>query len=210
MRAAISMIPTVGGALDHLLFDKADAVRLKNIETAFSALSDQLNKLGQEAIDKSWFESEEALATIKVMADKISYEPDKPKVNALGRIVAMCGTFQHSQDHRKLSVVEHLSRLSAVQMKILSAISKTARNQKKVSNSGFEQTATAIWLDDIKTTLETGTQFWEGKLELVEELEVLESFNTIRRVQLFGHQEFGFILSSIGRQAVSYVQSAGI
>lgn len=32
LRAAVSAIPCVGGAVDHLLFDKADAIRNKNIE----------------------------------------------------------------------------------------------------------------------------------------------------------------------------------
>ena len=42
LRALVVAIPTVGGALDHLLFDKADAVRLRNIEAALNALSEQL------------------------------------------------------------------------------------------------------------------------------------------------------------------------
>ena len=116
----------VGGALDHLIFDKADAIRVKNLEAAIAALSSQVKAIGEDAIDKAWFESEEALATFKVMSDKVSYEPDPTKVDGIGRIVAACGEKEHSKDPAKLSVVEHLSRLSTVQIKLLAVIAKIA------------------------------------------------------------------------------------
>jgi len=210
LRAVVGSIPVVGCALDHLLFDKADAIRLKNLEAAIAAISEQLSKLHQDTIDKDWFQSEEALATFKLLSDKVSYEPDKAKVDALGRVVATCGTVQYSKDHRKLSVVEHLSRLSSTQIKLLSAIHKTSPKEKKVAGGDLVQTATAIWINDVKATLETGEVFWVGTMKLDEELEVLESFNTIRRVQLLAPSELGFTLTTIGKQAASYVQSAGL
>ena len=38
-RGAVSSIPMVGGALDHLLFDRADSIRVANIEAALKGLS---------------------------------------------------------------------------------------------------------------------------------------------------------------------------
>ena len=32
IQSVITSIPVIGGALDHLIFDKADEIRLKNIE----------------------------------------------------------------------------------------------------------------------------------------------------------------------------------
>jgi hypothetical protein len=37
-RAAISASLDAGGALDHLVFDKADAIRLRNIQASLAAL----------------------------------------------------------------------------------------------------------------------------------------------------------------------------
>jgi hypothetical protein len=71
---------------------------MKNLEVAISALSDQLTSLDQDRVDKSWFESEEALATFKLLSDKVSYEPDPRKVKALGRITAACGHEELSHD----------------------------------------------------------------------------------------------------------------
>lgn len=210
IRAAVSCIPVVGGALDHLIFDKADVIRVENLEAAIAAISSQVNAVGEDAIDKPWFESVEALATFKIMSDKVSYEPDPAKVDALGRIVAACGNKAHSQDPAKMSVVEHLSRLSAVQIRLLSVIAQVTPTLKKISTGGLEQTATAIWLSDIVSALSAGPQFWTGTLTVNQELEVLESFNTIRRVQLMGPSEAAYVMTTIGKRAASYAQTAGL
>lgn len=210
LRAAVASIPMAGSALDHLLFDKADAIRMRNMEAAVASLSDEVQKLGQQAIDKGWFSSEEALAAFKILSDKASYEPDKVKIDALGRLVATCGTVEHADDAKKLSVLEHLARLTSVQIKLLSVMLATQPQEKKFSTGSLEQTAKAIWTSDVIAALNAGPPFWNGTLALDQELEVLESLNTIRRVQLFGPGELGFSFTAIGRHAATYVKSAGL
>jgi hypothetical protein len=209
LRAAVSSIPVAGSALDHLLFDKADTIRMRNMEAAVAALSDEIQKLGQQAIDKNWFSSEEALAAFKILSDKASYEPDKDKIDALGRLVASCGTVEHANDTKKLSVLEHLARLTSVQIKLLAVILATPPQEKKFSTGGLEQTITAIWQSDVIEVLKNRPIFWSGKLLIVQELEILESLNTIRRSQLFVSGELGFTLTAIGHHAATYVKSAG-
>ncbi|AYH07344.1 MULTISPECIES: hypothetical protein [Pectobacterium] len=210
LRAVVASIPMAGSALDHLLFDKADFIRMRNMEAAVAALSDEVQKLGQQAIDKDWFSSEEALAAFKILSDKASYEPDKAKVDALGRLVATCGTVEHASDAKKLSVLEHLARLTSVQIKLLSVMLSIPPQEKKFSTGSLEQTAKAIWLSDVVAALKVGPQFWIGQLVVDQELEVLESLNTIRRVQLLVPGELGFIFTAIGRHAATYVKSAGL
>ena len=211
LRAAVSSIPLVGSAFDHLLFDKADAIRLRNLETALKALSNQVQQLDAQQIQKDWFASEEALSAFKVMADKVSYEPDSKKIDAMGRIIAACGTQQHFKDQRKLSVVEHLGRLSHTQMKLLQALVRTPARQKRIDLAGLEQTVTAIWASDFTKTLKAGPHFWTGKLKLYEELEILESYNTIKRaLVMVGPSEAGYVVTKIGKQAASYVSTAGL
>lgn len=209
-RAAVSAIPVVGGALDHLIFDKADAIRVKNLEAAIASISAQVKTVDENAIDKQWFDSEEALATFKVMFDKVSYESDPAKVDALGRIAGACGNKAHSKDSAKMSVVEHLSRLSVVQIKLLSVMMSVTPYQKKISTGSLEQTVTAIWGSDILSALQSGPQFWTGTLDPSQELEILESFNTIRRVQIMGPSEAAYEVTAIGKRAASYVQTAGL
>jgi len=210
IRAAVASIPIVGGALDHLVFDRADAIRVKNLEDAIAAMSEQIKSVREESIDKSWFQSNEALATFKLLSDKASYEPSNQKVDALGRIVGACGNKAHSQDPEKLSVVEHLSRLSATQIKLLRVIATVPLKEKKISSGPLEQTATAIWLSDIIAALRAGPQFWPGTLAVDQELDVLESLNTLRRIQLMGPTEAAYVITSIGKRAASYVKTAGL
>ena len=210
LRASISCIPMVGGALDHLIFDKADAIRFKNIEAALVAVKRQIESSEQETIDKEWFESEEALAAFKMLSDKISYEPDPQKVEAIGRVVSACGNKKHSEDPNKLSVVEHLSRLSATQIKLLSIISEVEPKDRWIDGGGLVQMVTAIWSDDIITAIKAGPQFWQETLAIDEELEVLESLNAIHRVQFMGTAEFGYAITKLGKRAASYVHTAGL
>ncbi len=207
MRAVVSSVPVVGSALDHLLFDKADIIRLRNIEQALAGLADQLKSVSDTTIDKKWFETEEALAAFRAMANAVAYEPDKQKIDALGRIVALCGSIEHSADDKKLSVLDHLSRLSAVQIKLLSAIQRTPPEQRQGGGGAVAQTVTAVWLDQIVETLKAGPRFWTGTIQVVEELELIESVNLIRRVATFGKKGTGYALTSTGKRAASYVQS---
>ncbi len=210
LRAVVSAIPYVGGPFDHLLFDKANAIRLKNIEATIAALSDQIARTNEEALDKHWFDTEEAVAAFKILSDKVSYEPDKAKVDALGRVVGTFGTKKNSGDPAKLSVIEHLSKLSSVQIHLLASVAVTPIQKKDFSTGGLRQSVTAVWLIDIADTLRKDTSFWSGELNLVQEFEVLEAFNVVRRVQLFGHTEIGYVLSSLGKRAASYVREAGL
>lgn len=210
LRASVASIPMVGSALDHLLFDKADAIRLKNLESAISSLSDQIAKTQEASIDKDWFGSEEAIAAFKILSDKVSYEADKSKVDALGRVVGTFGTKERATDPKKLSVIEHLSRLSGVQIKLLRAVASVPAKKKDFASGGLTQQATAIWSTDILNALKAGPVFWQGNMDLSQELEVLEAYNVIKRVQLFAATEAGFVLTSIGHHAASYLRQAGL
>ena len=64
LRAAVSLIPYVGGAVDHLLFDQADVIRNKNIEQTLKSLSASVDEL-KDKINQPWFSSEEFLQLLK-------------------------------------------------------------------------------------------------------------------------------------------------
>ena len=50
MRSAVAAIPWAGGALDHLLFDKADEIRIKNIESSIDILHHKIQQIGLSLI----------------------------------------------------------------------------------------------------------------------------------------------------------------
>jgi hypothetical protein len=210
LRAAVTTIPVVGGALDHLLFDKADAIRLQNLEAALRALSARIAEVPEPSVDKSWFASEEALAAMRFLTEKVGFEPDKQRINDMGRVVAACGLHPQSSDPRKLSALEHLSRLSPIQIRLLKVVAGVPTRTKTISGGSISQTVTAVWTEDVKTALQSGHSFWEGALNLVLELEVLESLNTLRRVGMFGGSDQPYALTALGRHAAGFVQAAGL
>ncbi len=205
LRAAISAIPAVGGALDHLIFDKADEIRARNIEDAISSIAERLNAIPEELIDSSWFESEEALAMFRNMADKIEFEPDSKKRESLAKVVAASGMKKFSSDKRKLSILDHLSRLSFVQMRLMSIISQLQPQKREVGNE-IVQSVNALWANQIIEAIKHNSygQFWEGQLNIGLELEVLESLNVIRTVPLITGGEKAFELTSLGMETSKY------
>jgi len=205
LRAVVSAIPTVGGALDHLLFDKADEIRIRNIESAISAMKDRLSTIPDQLLDKSWFESEEALAMFRNMAENVGFEPDHRKRASLAKVVAASGMKQFATDKRKLSILEHLNKLSFVQMRLLAIVSQLQPQQCQVGTE-IVQTINALWSNQIIKAIEHNPygQFWDGQLNITLEFEVLESLNVIRNVPLINGGERAFEVTALGMEASKY------
>jgi hypothetical protein len=208
LRAIVSAIPTVGGALDHLLFDRADEIRARNIEESLKTIEKKLSNIPEAILDKAWFESEEALAMFRNMAEKVEFEPDRQKRTSLANVVAISGTKIFSSDKRKLSVFEHLNRLTFVQMRLLSIIGELKPEQKQVGQE-IVQTVNALWANQIIQAIRQNRygQFWEGQLNIGLELEILESLNMISGVQTIAGGEKAFVMTSLGQEAVKYFKA---
>ena len=212
IRATVSAIPFVGGALDHLLFDKADEIRKRNIESSLDALSRKLEDIEESNVDKDWFNSEEALQVFRLLAETSQFEPSEPKRSVLGEIVAVSGTQKHSSDGRTLSVLEHLGRLSFVQIKLLKIVGSMKPKEREFSGGSISQKGTAYWLDDILEVVKAnpGGQFWTGTLQLDVELELMESLNIFRRAPIFSGGATGYFLTSIGKLVLSYLEDTDV
>ena len=205
LRAIVAAIPWVGGAVDHLIFDKAESIRNKNIEQSLNSLSSSVDEL-KDKLNQPWFESEEALQMLKKLFDAVSFETDKNKIDSLGKLVALCGTHDHAPDSKKCSVLDHIAKLSYVQIKLLTIISSISPKKKEMESKGLVQTATAIWVEDIVKELNkyATNPFWDGILNPIEELEILESLNTIRRIPIWG-KDIGYSMTSIGKLSAKYL-----
>jgi len=209
LRAAVTSIPMVGGALDHLIFDRADEIRARNVEQAITSIQSRLNAIPEAMLDKAWFESEEALAMFRALIDKIQFEPDLKKRESLSKVVAVSGAKDFSHDKRKLSILDHLNRLSFVQMKLLTIMAKLAPQQRNVGQE-IVQSVNALWGEQIIQAIKTNPygQFWEGQLNVGLELQVLEALNVIRRIQLISGGDSAFEVTDLGREAAKYFSTA--
>jgi hypothetical protein len=83
-------------------------------------------------------------------------------------------------------------------------------SKRKIQGGTVTQTTTAIWISDLLTALEAEPHFWQGTLNIEEEMDVLESYNTVRGEPLVVPSERAYVITSIGRVAASYVRTAGI
>lgn len=193
----------------HLLFDRADEIRARNVEQAIKTIEGRLGEIPEATLDKNWFSSEEALAMFRELIDKIQFEPDSRKRNSLANVVAISGTTTLSNDNRKLSVLDHLNRLSYVQMKLLSILARLS-HQKRDVGTEIVQSVNALWGEQIIQAVQANPsgQFWAGQLNIALELQVLESLNVIRRIQLISGNDSAFAVTDLGREAARYFTAA--
>lgn len=208
LRAAVSAIPYVGGPLDHLMFDRAGEIRVKNLTISIEALSSRLKDVEEKLIDREWFESEEALSAMKILADKIGFEPDKEKVQALGKVVAICGLNENVHDPEKLQVLEYIGNFSYSQIELLKVIDSIHPIERTFSRGALKEKRTAIWTTEI---IEIVKLFYPGILRTyMTDVEILESRNTIRKIQTIVPDTTGggYLMTEIGKIAAKYLNSA--
>lgn len=208
LRAAVSAIPYVGGPLDHLIFDRSGEMQLENITISIEALSNRLREVEDKFIDRGWFESEEALSAMKILADKIGFEPDKEKVQTLGKVVAICGLKKNVQDKHKLQILEYIGNFSSSQIELLKIISGLRLTERKLTHQGLRETRSAIWLTSIASAIQKQTPHLLSSF--MTDIEILEARNTVRRIQtvLPDRTEGGYVMTQIGWIAAKYLTTA--
>lgn len=210
LRAAVSAIPYVGGPLDHLIFDRSGAIQLENITISIEALSNRLREVEDKFIDRGWFESEEALSAMKILADKIGFEPDKEKVQTLGKVVAICGLKENVQDKHKLQILEYIGNFSSSQIELLKIISGLRLTERKLTHQGLRETRSAIWLTSIATAIQNQNPHLLSSF--MTDIEILEARNTVRRIQtvLPDRTGGGYVMTQIGWIAAKYLTTADV
>lgn len=214
LRAGVAAIPWAGGALDHLLFDKAGEIRMKNVEQAIDDMKDCLGNIMEEKVSKDWFESEEALDMFKNLLIKIEFEGDKAKIKTLSNVYCLFGTNEHKDDPNKNAVLESLSRLTTKQRILLMVVGKVPQRQKTSEGSLITTTATAIWKSDIIAYCQSNPSIRQlltqggGNTDLNIELDFLVSLNLLRLVNVLNIKDTGYYISSLGKLAIGYLNEA--
>lgn len=208
-RACISLIPHIGGALDHLIFDKAETIKLENIEKSINEIKQVLNILSETQINKSWFETKEALHLFSELIENIKFEHNEEKISTLSKVFISSGMNEHLNDPEKFIVLNKISQMTNVQRKILYITSNITSEIREFKNtSGMNSKITAIWIDQIKKHLEDNyedNRFWSGILDLNLELDIIESLNLIRRKINIVSNEYGYILTALGKRVIDYL-----
>ncbi|WP_313920229.1 hypothetical protein [Tahibacter sp.] len=210
LRAAVSSIPVIGSALDHLLFDKADAIRIRNIETLMNSTADRVREISEEKLNKDWFSSEEALSAFRLLSERASFEPDKQKIRDLAHLGVTCGSKEHSSDPMKLLILEHLSHLTSIQLRLLQIVASTPVKKGETRSETVVQHVDARWANDIAAELKKGPSFWTGTLDVIAHLEVLEALNLLRTAPISFNGQPGFSLTRLGELAANFATIADL
>lgn len=209
IRALVASIPIVGGALDHLIFDKAEEIKAKNIERSIDDINTKMKLISEDKLEKGWFESTEALEMFKQLIDKVQFESDNKKIKTIADIYAVSGTKEFASDPNKFAVLRKAAELTNVQKEILLIMSEVPRRERKFDNAQFESKGTAIWGDDILKAINSNPKgkFWTGELHVPTEAGILSSLNLVSNVNVMFANVAGFDLTELGRLLVKYIKT---
>lgn len=211
LRAGVAAIPWAGGALDHLLFDRAAEIRMQNVEQTLDAMKERLGQMEEAKVSKAWFESEEALDMFKALLQKVEFEGDKEKIKTLSNVYCLFGTNEHKDDPNKYAVLDILSKLTNNQRAIFKVVNEVPQETKTITADIMQYTATAKWqstmLDYCNSSLTVRSQL-SGHVKLDVELDILCAFNLIVNLNLASNKDAAYRVSALGLLAYSYLKEA--
>lgn len=207
LRSAVSILPWVGGALDHLIFDRYDEIRLQNIELALKSMTEQINTLSEAKLVKGWFETTEALNVLKTLFEAIEVEHETGKIDELARVFPVAGTSEFVSDPLKVSIMSHLGQMTDVSIKLLRIVGGIAPTLKKVGANSLSAQLSAIWPEQLREAIKTNPRggFWKGGLDVDVEMDILASKNLVRRIEVMVTADYGYNVTSLGLAASKYL-----
>ncbi|EHH3742066.1 hypothetical protein [Vibrio parahaemolyticus] len=214
-RAGVSAIPVVGGALDHLIFDKSDEIRTRNIEAAISSLEDKYKQLEQNSVNLDWFSTGEAVNLFKELISLIEYEDSQEKLEAISSLYAVSSTYKFTNENQKSWVMRKVSELSNEQRKLFKIVASMSPEQREFSSGALMSTETAIWNDTVfndienKFNIDPSFRFWRQGFNLDVELELLASTGLLVRHQAMFAKNAGYKVSVFGKIVLSYLKAVG-
>lgn len=206
LKASVSLIPVVGGALDHLIFDKADEIRLRNIEQAIDEIGEKIDNINENDLSTAWFESNEAIELFRVLTEKVQFQNDPEKVRTLAQLYATSGLKCHADDPNKFAAMQKVHEITTIQKTLLQTTFSIPAEERKFSGNGLSSTDTAIWSDTIATKLNSSGLKVDRPIELRVELDILESLNLIRRRNTLLASVLGFEMTALGSLVCKYLE----
>ncbi|GEA22815.1 hypothetical protein L2D39_11100 [Vibrio harveyi] len=214
-RAGVSAIPIVGGALDHLIFDKSDEIRTRNIEATISSLEEKYSQLEQSSVNLDWFATGEAVNLFKELISLIEYEDSQEKLEAISSLYAVSSTHKFTNDNQKSWVMRKVSELSNEQRKLFKIVASMSPEQREFSSGGLKSTETAIWNDTVVNELRNqfninpNFRFWREGFDVDVELELLTASGLLIRHQAMFAKNAGYKVSVFGKIVLSYLKAVG-
>ena len=87
LRAAVSLIPYAGGAIEVLLSGGATRIQNQRVEIALKALKNEMDKANDEQVNKEYFSSEEFYDDFNLFLEKALKTKSQQKIMSYARIL---------------------------------------------------------------------------------------------------------------------------
>lgn len=147
IRAAINLIPAVGGSLDLLLSSSGQNFVIRRIEKLISELSEQIGELNESKINHAFFEKEEGFDLVIKVFTSASRTRQNEKLKLYAKIIKGALTegkeYQEEEPELYLQIVEELSVKELRVAKCLYELKETkSKDSENINNND------ALWLSN--------------------------------------------------------------
>lgn len=208
-RALVAGIPWVGGSLDHIIFDKAEEIRIQRLEQSVKNIEEILKKLDECRIKLEWYESVEALDMFKQLINKIEFEPSDSKVKTLSQIYALFGTKEHAEDPNKFAMLDTISKMTDNQRVVFLAANEVPQETKKISAGAIVHTIPGRWQSTMLNYIKQNKKMMDqlkGHVLINVDLDILTSFNLLYNLDAPSNEDAAYRITQIGKLAYSYIK----
>jgi hypothetical protein len=134
LRAGVTLIPYIGGALDVLFSHKGQEIMNERIESAFQKVKDEAQKLDESKIDYDFLESEEFFDIVYRTFDEIRKTRLKEKHKLFARILAKSTL----NTNKSFEINKFQNILSSIDIEDIFVAQYLINNKDKVESSDHD------------------------------------------------------------------------
>jgi hypothetical protein len=117
--ALVAQVPLVGEAIKEMVTQLSFRRTHERMRNMFDEMTDQVNQLGEDKIDREWFKSEEFQTLLFEAMRQLHTTHDKQKIEMLGRALANSGALNLRDEGRKELFVQLVRELTPQHIRLL-------------------------------------------------------------------------------------------
>jgi hypothetical protein len=132
IRAAINLIPYVGGSLDVIFTSKGQKITGQRIQEFIKKLAEELNKVSESKVDKKYLDSEEWFDVVIKAMDSARKTRDTEKISWYAKILRGAVVLRDRIDFDPEAYLQVLTELSSNELRVAKVIFEMQKEGPKV------------------------------------------------------------------------------
>jgi len=129
LRAAVSLIPGVGGALDVFISGEGARIEKRRLAKLIEDLQLEMALIDASKLDRDFIGSPEGYDWFRLLAERVVRTSDENKLAALRRVYAQGVTVEHSRGALKEIILRHVGDMTGAHVAVLHYLTMATRRK---------------------------------------------------------------------------------